>query len=113
MFVVNPLNPAGTEVAIYRVMAKPLLLALFANVIIPVVGCTSEKAADTVWGAEGTEGIVTVAWTVADGAEVPCEFVAVIVKFVRPPCNPVMVAGDDATLEVTVCSVIVLYALIV
>jgi hypothetical protein len=59
VFVVNPLNPAGTDVAIYRLIAKPLLLALFVNVIIPVVGSTSEKAADTVWGAEGTPGIVT------------------------------------------------------
>ena len=59
VFVVNPLNPAGTDVAIYRLIAKPLLLALFVNVIIPVVGSTSENAADTAWGAEGTEGIVT------------------------------------------------------
>jgi len=62
-------------------------------------------------GADGTP--ITVAETTADAALVCEPLVAVIVKFVRPPASPVMVAGLDVTLNVTVWSVIVLYALIV
>jgi hypothetical protein len=62
-------------------------------------------------GADG--GPITVAETTADTALVNEPLVAVIVKFVRPPASPVMVAGLVVTFDVTVWSVIVLYAVIV